>query len=87
MKISYIKKLILLLVFSLLALLNFFVFNIKSLYILSFIILIGVIFSKWLFGYEKDNYRGRKDVMFNIFICSFIYLIITYILGIFTGFV
>lgn len=87
MKISYIKMLILLLVFSLLALLNFFVFNIKSLYILSFIILIGVIFSKWLFGYEKDNYRGRKDVMFNIFICSFIYLIITYILGIFTGFV
>lgn len=86
MKISYRKVLLLIFVFAILALFNMFLFNIKNLFLISFILLIGVIALKFFVGYERANYRGIKDICFNIFVCSIVFLIITYLLGLFTGF-
>lgn len=50
--------------------------------ILPFLILMIV-----LTGYERDNFRYKKDVLLNILIFLLIYYFITYLLGLFTGFI
>ena len=49
---------------------------------LPFLILMTV-----LNGFEKDNYRYKKDVLLNIIIFLLMYYFITYFLGLFSGFV
>ena len=66
--------------------LNMFLFNIKNTYIFSGILLLSSLLLFFLSGYSKNNYRNKKDVFLNILIVLIIYFIITYILGIFTGF-
>ena len=66
--------------------LNMFLFNIKNTYIFSGILLLSSLLLFFLSWYIKNNYRNKKDVFLNILIVLIIYFIITYILGIFTGF-
>lgn len=67
-------------------LLNMFIFNIKSIYVFQGVLLLASLLLFFLSGYEKNNYRNKKDIFYNIVIILIIYFIVTYILGIFTGF-
>ncbi len=67
--------------------LNCFIFKIKNTYEIVSILLLFLIISIFLIGYEKNNYRNKKDVILNVLISLLIYYFITYFLGIFFGFV
>ncbi len=69
------------------AILNTFIFKISNIYILSGVLLLFLILIKFLIGFEKDRSVTRKDAMMNIFIIVMLYHIITYIIGIFVGFI
>ena len=66
--------------------LNIFVFNIKSVYLLSFIFIIPIIISFIFLGYQKDNFRNKKDILMLIITNLLVYFIVTYIFGIIVGF-
>ena len=66
--------------------LNIFVFNIKNVYLLSFIIIIPLVISFIFLGYQKDNFRNKKDILMLIITNLLVYFIITYIFGIIVGF-
>lgn len=67
-------------------LLNMFIFSIKSIYIFQGVLLLASLLLFFLSGYEKNNYRNKKDIFYNILIILMIYFLVTYVLGIFTGF-
>lgn len=87
MKKGYNKILILEIILLIFLLFNSFVFKIANTYLMVGIILPFLIFMIVLTGYEKDNFRYKKDVLLNIMICLLIYYFITYLLGLFTGFI
>lgn len=66
---------------------NSFVFKIANMYVISGIMLPFLILMIVLNGFEKDNYRYKKDVLLNIIIFLLMYYFITYFLGLFSGFV
>ena len=86
MKKGNIKLLILQLVLLIFLLFNSFVFKIANQYILFGILTIFTVLSIFMIGYEKDNFRNKKDIFFNILIILLVYYFTTYILGIFVGF-
>lgn len=67
--------------------LNCFVFKIKNIYEVVGILLVFLIISIFLIGYEKKNYRNKKDVILTVLVSLLIYYFIIYFLGIFFGFV
>ena len=67
-------------------LLNMFIFSIKSIYIFQGVLLLASLLLFFLSGYKKNNYRNKKDIFYNILIILMIYFLVTYVLGIFTGF-
>lgn len=87
MKKGYNKILILEIILLIFLLFNSFVFKIANTYVVTSIILPFLILMIVLTGFEKDNFRYKKDVLLNILICILIYYFITYLLGLFTGFV
>lgn len=60
---------------------------IKDPLILSFFLLIFWLLAIFILGYEKDRHRFQKDGILMVIIFAFVYQIITYLSGIFLGFV
>ena len=44
-------------------LLNMFIFSIKSIYIFQGVLLLASLLLFFLSGYEKNNYRNKKDIL------------------------
>ena len=65
---------------------NSFVFKIADRYKISLILSPFLVISILIFGYERNNQRNRKDVLINILIFILAYYFISYILGLFVGF-
>ena len=86
MKKSHIKLIIFNLILILFLILNNFILNILNYknQVLLFVILI--ISFKILFGFEKDNRRYFKDIIFNILIILLSFFIIFYLLGLVIGY-
>ena len=85
MRKGYMKLSIICLTLILLFILNF-VFNMLNIYTYILFLLflfIGMIF---LIGYEKDEYLFKKDILITVFISCIFYIIITYSIGLFIGF-
>lgn len=87
MKKGFNKILILEIILLIFLLFNSFVFKIANMYVISGIMLPFLILMIVLNGFEKDNYRYKKDVLLNIKIFLLMYYFITYFLGLFSGFV
>lgn len=88
MKKIYFNKILIVEIILLVCLLfNSFVFKIANMYVISGIMLPFLILMIVLNGFEKDNYRYKKDVLLNIIIFLLMYYFITYFLGLFSGFV
>lgn len=87
MKKGFNKILILEIILLIFLLFNSFVFKIANMYVISVIMLPFLILMIVLNGFEKDNYRYKKDVLLNIIIFLLMYYFITYFLGLFSGFV
>lgn len=87
MKKGFNKILILEIILLIFLLFNSFVFRIANMYVISGIMLPFLILMIVLNGFEKDNYRYKKDVLLNIIIFLLMYYFITYFLGLFSGFV
>lgn len=87
MKKGFNKILILEIILLIFLLFNSFVFKIVNMYVISGIMLPFLILMIVLNGFEKDNYRYKKDVLLNIIIFLLMYYFITYFLGLFSGFV
>ena len=87
MKKGFNKILILEILLLIFLLFNSFVFKIANMYVISGIMLPFLILMIVLNGFEKDNYRYKKDVLLNIIIFLLMYYFITYFLGLFSGFV
>ena len=87
MKKGFNKILILEIILLIFLLFNSFVFKIANMYVISGIMLPFLILMIVLNGFEKDNYRYKKDVLLNIIIFLLMYYFITYFLGLFSGFV
>lgn len=86
MKKSYVKLIIINFLTILFCLFNSFYFKkINSLF-LTFFLIILLLITKILFGFEKDKHRYIKDVCLKIVINLFIFLIFYYLVGIFIGF-
>lgn len=66
---------------------NCFVFKIYDTYLIASILLLFLVISFFIFGYEKNNYRNKKDVILTVLISLLIYYFVIYFLGIFFGFV
>lgn len=86
MKKGFNKILILEIILLIFLLFNSFVFKIANMYVISGIMLPFLILMIVLNGFEKDNYRYKKDVLLNIIIFLLMYYFITYFLGLFSGF-
>ncbi len=69
------------------SILNLLVFDITNVYVISLFLFFFLIIVKFTLGYEKDRGRFKKDALLNIFIYVMVYHILTYIIGIFLGFV
>lgn len=87
MRKSYNKILILEIILIIFLIFNSFVFKLSNPYIIFSIILPFLILMIILSGFEKDNFRYKKDVFLNLLICLLLYYFITYFLGVFSGFV
>ena len=87
MKKGFNKILILEIILLIFLLFNSFLFKIANMYVISGIMLPFLILMIVLNGFEKDNYRYKKDVLLNIIIFLLMYYFITYFLGLFSGFV
>lgn len=87
MKKGFNKILILEIILLIFLLFNSFVFKIANMYVISGIMLPFLILMIVLNGFEKDNYRYKKDVLLNIIIFLLMYYFITYFLGLFSRFV
>lgn len=87
MKKGFNKILILEIILLIFLLFNSFVFKIANMYVISGIMLPFLILMIVLNGFEKDNYRYKKDVLLNIIIFLLMYYFVTYFLGLFSGFV
>ena len=81
--ISFFEMIILILFFVL----NIFIFGITNIYVFVGILAAFTVFSFFMLGYEKNFYRNKKDIMFTLLICIFVYFLLTYIFGLITGFV
>ncbi len=86
MKISYIKICVVNITLLVLALLNIFIFNIENLYIIAAVLIIYTVIVKLMIGYEKSRSRFIRDVMMTLFIYIMLYHILTYVGGVFIGF-
>jgi len=87
MKGSYIKILIFSIILSIILILNSFILNILGNYYYVDILLIILLISfKYLFGFEKGNYRYVKDIISNILIIYLSLFIVYYLFGLFVGF-
>lgn len=87
MKKGYNKIIVLEIFLLAILLLNSFAFKISNMYEVTLLLIPFLILMILLTGFEKENFRNKKDVLLNIIICILIYYFITYLLGLFTGFI
>lgn len=87
MKKGYNKILILEIILLIFLLFNSFVFKMANVYVVTALLVPFLILTFVLMGFEKENFRNKKDVLLNIIICLLIYYFVTYFLGLFTGFI
>lgn len=87
MKKGYNKILILEIILLIFLLFNSFVFKIANTYVVTALLVPFLILMVVLTGFEKENFRNKKDVLLNIIICLLVYYFVTYLLGLFTGFI
>lgn len=87
MKKGYNKILILEIILLIFLLFNSFVFKMANVYVVTALLVPFLILTFMLMGFEKENFRNKKDVLLNIIICLLIYYFVTYFLGLFTGFI
>ena len=87
MKKGYNKILILEIILLIFLLFNGFVFKMANVYVVTALLVPFLILTIVLMGFEKENFRNKKDVLLNIIICLLIYYFVTYFLGLFTGFI
>ena len=73
-------------VFVMFLFINSFVFKIKNTYVFFGILVFLSIITYFVVGYERETQRNKKDVLLNIFSYFLIYFLVTYILGLATGF-
>ena len=66
---------------------NIFVLNIFNYITLPFLLLIFFLLMVFTLGFEKDNFKNRKDIILTVLIFLISYYLFTYISGIFFGFV
>lgn len=66
---------------------NSFVFKIANTYEIVGVLVVFLVASIIMLGFEKNNYRNKKDILITILISLLIYYFVTYFLGIFFGFV
>lgn len=85
MKNSYIRLLISNTILLLITILNGF-YNFFNSYTFILFLLIFLIFIYKFIGYERNNKRFQKDSIIQILIVSISFYIVTYLLGLFTGF-
>ena len=86
MKKSYIKIIILLLIFSILFILNSFTFKILDQIKLDIVLLLILVLTYVALGFEKDRHRYTKDVILEITIILISFFILYYLFGILIGF-
>lgn len=86
MKKGYNKVAIIEIILLILLLFNSFVFKIANTYEVVGLLLPFLILMIVLSGFKKDNFRYKKDVLLTVLACLLIYYFITYMLGLFTGF-
>ncbi len=87
MKKGYNKILILEIILLIFLIFNSFVFKMANVYVVTALLVPFLILTIVLMGFEKENFRNKKDVLLNIIICLLIYYFVTYFLGLFTGFI
>ena len=83
---SYKKIFIFESIMLLLLILNVYNTNILKLYRLPIFLLIADFLFFLILGFEKDNKRLKKEVTFEVFICTIIFLLFYYIFGVFISF-
>lgn len=66
---------------------NIFVLNILNYLTLPVLLLISFLLLVFTLGFEKDNFKNRKDIILIVLIFLISYYLLTYISGIFFGFV
>ena len=83
---SYKKIFIFESIMLLVLILNVYNTNILKLYRLPIFLLIADFLFFLILGFEKDNKRLKKEVTFEVFICTIIFLLFYYIFGVFISF-
>lgn len=86
MKKSYKRLIIFQSLMLLILILNSFISNILSEYNVVFMLVIMLICFKIFLGFEKNNHRYIKDVLFEIVVFLIVFFILYYLFGIFIGF-
>ena len=86
MKKSYKKLLLFQLMIFLVFILNSFVSNILSGYNFVIFLVVCLAIFKFFFGFEKDQYRHTKDIIYEIIIFLTVFFVLFYLLGVFITF-
>ncbi len=86
MKKSYKKLLLFQLMIFLIFILNSFVSNILSGYNFVIFLVVCLAIFKFFFGFEKDQYRHTKDIIYEIIIFLTVFFVLFYLLGVFITF-
>ena len=87
MKKSYLKLVIFNIVLIVFFILNSFIWNILNYKSSVILLIVLLLFEKFLLGLEKDNHRFLKDIIFNILIITLTFFILFYLFGLVIGFV
>ena len=86
MKESYIKLIIYLFFSSLLFILNDFIFKFLSQITINILLIILLITTYWIFGFEKDRHRYTKNIILEIIIVLITFFLLYYLSGIIIGY-
>ena len=87
MKKGYTKILIIEAIMIVFLLFNSFIVNILSKYLLVLFLFLSLCLFKIFFHFEKDKHRNTKDIILYLSIYLLIVFILSYLIGIFIGFV
>ena len=86
MKKSYVKIILFIFTFSLIFLMNSFVFKLLDQNMLNIFLLLLLVVLYILLGFEKDRHRYTKDIILEIIIILISFFLIYYLIGILIGF-
>ena len=87
MKKSEVKLVYFNIAFIVIFFLSNFILGILNYFSMAGFLIAGLVFFKFLFGFEKDNHRYSRDILLNILIVLLTSFLIYYIIGILIGFI